>query len=81
MFWVRDVVQSLQLEEANAALKKWVVATNRSDVLLRHTEASSPLVITPPALASTRVEGKSWPSIFSDADPAPKSLVELSKIN
>lgn len=79
MFWVRDVVQSLQLEEANAALKKWVVATNRSDVLLRHTEASSPLVITPPALASTRVEGKSWPSIFSDADPAPKSLVELSK--
>ena len=79
MFWVRDVVKSLQLEEANAALKKWVVATNRSDVLLRHTEATSPLVITPPALASTRVEGKSWPSIFSDADPAPKSLVELSK--
>ena len=79
MFWVRDVVKSLQLEEANAALKKWVVATNRSDVLLRHTEANSPLVITPPALASTRVEGKSWPSIFSDADPAPKSLVELSK--
>ncbi len=79
MFWVRDVVQSLQLEEANAALKKWVVATNRSDVLLRHTEATSPLVITPPALASTRVEGKSWPSIFSDADPAPKSLVEWSK--
>ncbi len=79
MFWVRDVVKSLQLEEANAALKKWVVATNRSDVLLRHTEATSPLVITPPALASTRVEGKTWPSIFSDADPAPKSLVELSK--
>ena len=79
MFWVRDVVKSLQLEEANAALKKWVVATNRSDVLLRHTEATSPLVITPPSLASTRVEGKSWPSIFSDADPAPKSLVELSK--
>ena len=79
MFWVRDVVKSLQLEEANAALKKWVVATNRSDVLLRHTEATSPLVITPPALASTRVEGKSWPSIFLDADPAPKSLVELSK--
>ena len=79
MFWVRDVVQSLQLEEANAALKKWVVATNRSDVLLRHAEVSSPLIISPPALASTRVEGKSWPSIFSDADPAPKSLVELSK--
>ena len=79
MFWVRDVVKSLQLEEANAALKKWVVATNRSDVLLRHAEVSSPLIISPPALASTRVEGKSWPSIFSDADPAPKSLVELSK--
>jgi len=79
MFWVRDVVKSLQLEEANAALKKWVVATNRSDVLLRHAEVSSPLIISPPALASTRVEGKTWPSIFSDADPAPKSLVELSK--
>jgi len=79
MFWVRDVVASLQLEEANAALKKWIVATNRSDVLLRHAEATSPLVIAPPVPASARVEGKTWASIFSDADPAPKSLVELSK--
>lgn len=64
MFWVRDVVASLQLEEANAALKKWIVATNRSDVLLRHSEATSPLVIPPPVSASARVEGKTWTSIF-----------------
>ncbi|MBU6223419.1 MAG: insulinase family protein [Burkholderiales bacterium] len=78
MFWVRDVVQSLSLEEANAALKKWLVATNRGDVLLRHLESTPPLLIAQPASAASRVEGKSWGSIFSVADPAPKSLLELS---
>ena len=79
MFWVRDLVKSLQLEEANAALKKWVVSTNRSDVLLRHTDKPSPLVISPPAPAVSRIEGKTWPSIFSAADPAPKSLLDLAQ--
>jgi zinc protease len=79
MFWVRDLVKSLQLEEANAALKKWVVSTNRSDVLLRHTDKPAPLVISPPASAVSRIEGKTWPSIFSAADPAPKSLQELAQ--
>jgi len=78
MFWVRDLVKSLQLEEANAALKKWVVSTNRSDVLLRHTDKPAPLVISPPAPAISRIEGKTWPSIFSAADPAPKSLLDLA---
>ena len=79
MFWVRDLVKSLQLEEANAALKKWVVSTNRSDVLLRHTDKPAPLVISPPAPAISRIEGKTWPSIFSAADPAPKSLLDLAQ--
>ena len=79
MFWVRDLVKSIQLEEANSALKKWIVATNRGDVLLRHTDKPAPLVIAPPASAQTRVSGQTWPSIFSDADPAPKSLLELAQ--
>ena len=79
MFWVRDLVKSLQLEEANAALKKWVVSTNRSDVLLRHTDKPAPLVISPPAPAISRIEGKTWPSFFSAADPAPKSLLDLAQ--
>ena len=79
MFWVRDLVKSLQLEEANAALKKWVVSTNRSDVLLRHTDKPAPLVISQPAPAISRIEGKTWPSIFSAADPAPKSLLDLAQ--
>ena len=79
MFWVRDLVKSVQLEEANAVLKKWIVATNRGDVLLRHIDKPAPLVITPPALAESRVDGKTWPSIFSEADSAPKSLLELAQ--
>jgi len=79
MFWVRDLVKSVQLEEANAALKKWVVSTNRGDVLLRHVDKPAPLVIEPPAPAVTRTDGKIWPSIFSDADPAPKSLLDLAQ--
>ncbi len=79
MFWVRDLVKSLQLEEANEALKKWVVSINRSDVLLRHVDKPAPLVISPPTPAVSRVDGKVWPSIFSTADPAPKSLLELAQ--
>jgi len=79
MFWVRDLVKSVPLEEANAALKKWIVSTNRADVLLRHADKPAPLAISPPAPAASRVEGKEWPSIFSQADPAPKSLLELAQ--
>jgi zinc protease len=79
MFWVRDLVKSVPLEEANAALKKWIVSTNRADVLLRHADKPAPLAIAPPAPAASRVEGKEWPSIFSQADPAPKSLLELAQ--
>jgi zinc protease len=79
MFWVRDLVKSVQLEEANAALKKWVVSTNRGDVLLRHADKPAPVVIAPPAPAATRTDGKTWPSIFSEADPAPKSLFDLAQ--
>ena len=79
MFWVRDLVASVPLDEANAALKKWIVSTNRGDVLLRHTDRPDPLVISPPTPAQSRVEGKTWPSIFTKADPAPKSLLELAQ--
>jgi len=79
MFWVRDLVKSLALEEANAALKKWVVPTNRGDVVLRHADKPAPLVISPPEPALSRVDGKVWPSIFSEADPAPKSLYALAQ--
>lgn len=76
--WTRDVVKSVTLDEANQALKKWVVPTNRAEVLLRHSEALSPLEFPKPIEGRTLVEGQSWPSIFSSADAPPKSLLELS---
>ena len=79
MFWVRDVVQSIGLEEANTALKKWVISTNRADVLLRHADNPSALNVPAPANAALRVEGKMWTSIVSAADPAPSSLSQLAK--
>jgi zinc protease len=77
--WERDVIASVTLDEANAALKKWLVPTNRNDVVLRHAEASSPLVLPKPTSAEARVKGQSWPNLLSAADPAPTSLLEIAK--
>jgi zinc protease len=77
--WTRDVITSVTLEEANQALKKWVVPLNRSDVLLRHAEQATPLEFPKPTQALKRVTGQVWPSILTTADPAPKSLLEISK--
>jgi zinc protease len=77
--WARDVVKSVTLDEANQALKKWVIATNRGEVLLRHSDALTPLEFPKPTNGKALVEGQTWPSIFSSADAPPKSLVELSE--
>lgn len=78
-FWQRDMVKALTLDEANAALKKWTVAVNRSDVLLRHADG-----IVAPELpkfvdAKELVTGKDWPAIVMHADPVPTSADELAK--
>ena len=78
--WARDVVQSVTLAEANQALKKWVVSTNRGDVLLRHSDTLSPLDFPLPKASDALVAGKSWPSILSKADALPKSFLELSRV-
>ncbi len=78
-FWQRDIVKSLTLDEVNAALRKWTVAVNRSDVLLRHADG----VVAPEwprrVAASELVAGKDWPAITSQADPIPTSASELAK--
>jgi zinc protease len=78
-FWQRDVVKTLSLDEVNAALKKWAVAVNRSDVLLRHADG----VAAPeqPTFADVRalLAGQTWPAISRQADPIPSSAGELAK--
>lgn len=78
-FWLRDVTRSITLDEANAALKKWTVAANRSDVLLRHADGvSAPEMPRAPA-AGTLVAGHSWPEFARNGDPVPASAAELAK--
>ncbi len=77
--WERDVVSSVTLEEANDALKKWVVPLNRNDVVLKHVENSPPLVFPKPTEAEVRVKGQNWASFISSADSAPTSLLAISK--
>lgn len=77
--WERDVVSSVTLDEANEALKKWVVPLNRNNVILRHVENFLPLVFPKPTDAKTRVKGQVWASLISPADSAPTSLVDISK--
>lgn len=79
LFWQRDVVKSLTLDEANAALKKWAVAVNRSDVLLRHADGVAAPELPKFADAKQLVSGKDWPAIAKLADPIPTSASELAK--
>lgn len=77
--WERDVVSSVSLDEANQALKKWVVPLNRNDVVLKHVENASPLVFPKPTEAETRVKGQVWANIVSSADAAPTSLLAIAQ--
>jgi zinc protease len=64
MFWENDLVRDITLDEANAALATWTVATNRADVLLRHADAVTPLAIPEPLPAcpwSRAGDGPRWP--------------------
>jgi zinc protease len=72
-------VSSVSLDEANEALKKWVVPLNRNDVVLKHVENASPLVFPKPTDAETRVKGQVWANIVSSADAAPTSLLAIAQ--
>jgi zinc protease len=78
-FWMRDVTRSITLDEANAALKKWTVAANRSDVLLRHADGVSAPEMPRATAAGTLVAGQSWPEFAKNGDPIPASAAELAK--
>lgn len=82
-FWQRDMVKAVTLDEANAALRKWAVAINRSDVLLRHAQGLSapelPARLPTAATAGALVAGKEWPAVATLTDALPNSASELAK--
>ena len=78
LFWQIDLLREIDLDEANAALRRLTIAHNRSDVLLRHADAaSSPEEPIAPA-AEALVAGKQWPALALTADPPPQSMAELA---
>ncbi|WP_301103337.1 M16 family metallopeptidase [Propionivibrio sp.] len=78
-FWQRDMVKTVDRDEVNAALKKWAVGINRSDVLLRHGEGNTAPELPKFAAATALVSGKEWPAIAMLADPLPNSASDLAK--
>ena len=78
LFEERDILKSITVAEANAALKKWVVAINRSDVLMHHADTLVAPVIPQPADGKAMVAGKSWPSVIKTSDPIPTSAREIA---
>lgn len=78
LFWQLDLLREIKLEEANAALRRWTVAGQRSDVLLRHADAISSPGEPLPAAALSLVAGKDWPALALAADPPPQSMAELA---
>jgi zinc protease len=79
LFWVRDVVQSVTLDEANAALRTWTVALNRGDVLLRHSDTPAPAALPDPPEPRAMVQGRDWPPFVVPGDPPPRSVGDLSR--
>lgn len=79
LFWQRDVVKSLTLDEVNAALRTWAVAVNRSDVLLRHADGVAAPDVPKAVAASGLLAGKEWPPLSQPGDPLPGSADELAK--
>lgn len=78
LFWQMDLLHEIGLDEANAALRRWTVAHNRSDVLLRHADTvSAPEEPLPPSAAAL-VAGKDWPALAQASDPLPQSMAELA---
>lgn len=79
-FWQRDLVASITVDEANAALRKWIVPTNRSDVLLRHADGVTAPELPKAGSAVALVDGKSWPPVAKLSDPVPTSAAELARV-
>jgi zinc protease len=78
-FWQIDVIRTITLEEANAALKKWVVATNRADAIIRQADSVSALQIAASPPVAPLVSNGHWKDLVKEADPAPTSLKALAQ--
>lgn len=78
-FWQRDRARDVTLEEVNAALRKWVVPTNRADVLLRHGDQPEVPAWTAAPAAQELVAGGQWPALAEVSDPIPGSAAELGR--
>jgi len=79
VFWQQDVVKAVTVEEANFALRKWVVSTNRSDAILRHAESAAAPELPKAEDPRKRVEGRDWPKVARSGDPLPKTAAALAK--
>lgn len=79
VFWQHDVVREITLDEANSALRKWLIPTNRSDVLLH--DAANPVApeLPKPAAGQERFAGKDWPSVAGQSDPLPQNASDLAR--
>lgn len=79
-FWQRDLIKSITVDEANAALRKWLVSVNRSDVVLRNADGvSAPQLPKTFGVAAPLVDGKDWPKVAKSSDPIPTSAAELAR--
>lgn len=78
LFWQLDLLREIGLDEANAALRRWTTALNRSEVLLRHADAVTTAAEPLTPAAEALVAGKDWPALAQTSDPLPQSMAELA---
>ncbi|MDD2721852.1 MAG: insulinase family protein [Gallionella sp.] len=80
VFWQHDMVREITLDEANNALRKWIIPTNRSDVLLH--DAVNPAAPEIPKITEAgndRFAEKNWASVAGQSDPLPQNASDLAR--
>lgn len=72
-----DILREITLEEANAALRKWMSALGRSDVILRHRDRIELPQIPEMEKAASLVGSKRWSPVTKDVSAKPNSWAEF----
>ncbi len=67
----RDIEREIDLAEANAALRKWVIGLGRSDVLVRHREKAELPQLPGIEATAPLLAGKSWPPVTAEITRKP----------
>jgi zinc protease len=76
-FTTRDQLGGITLDEANAALRKWITPLGRSDVVLRHRDKAELPTLPDTDAIGPLLAGRQWAPVASEISSKPTSWSEF----